>query len=142
MARKFDKDAVLDLLDQWLVAEDETIEQTKKIGSATENDSIKIFMDIIRTDSAKHKRIQDFLKKALTAQSPVVSFDEIGDISQMVNDHLELEQKTVDYGNELVKDVNLPVVKELLEYLLEDEQKHVRLLKSLAAMKEFAQKNT
>ena len=99
-------------------------------------------MDIIRTDSAKHKRIQDFLKKALTAQSPVVSFDEIGDISQMVNDHLELEQKTVDYGNELVKDVNLPIVKELLEYLLEDEQKHVRLLKSLAAMKEFAQKNT
>lgn len=142
MARKFDKDAVLDLLDQWLIAEDETIEQTKKIGSATENDSIKIFMDIIRTDSAKHKRIQDFLKKALTTQAPTVSFDQIGDISQMVNDHLELEQKTVDYGNELVKDVNLPVVKELLEYLLEDEQKHVRLLKSLAAMKEFAQKNT
>lgn len=130
------------LMNQWLEAEDETIEMTNKISQSSENETIKIFMDVIRTDSAKHKRIQNFLKDALTKKSPTMSFEEISQISGMINDHLALEQKTVDLGKQLAAEEKLPVIKELMEYLLDDEQKHVRLLNSLASFKEWAQKNT
>jgi hypothetical protein len=137
-----DTESQVKLLDQWLVAEDDTIAMTNKISASTKNDTIKIFMDIIRTDSAKHKRIQEFLKAAMTVKAPSLSFGEISEISGMINEHLALEQKTVDLGKELVAEMKLPVIKELFQYLLDDEEKHVRLLNSLAAFKEFAQKNT
>ena len=137
-----DTESKVKLLNDWLVAEDDTIAMTSRISGSTENDTIKIFMDIIRTDSAKHKRIQEFLKSALTEKAPAVSFDEIAKISEMINDHLALEQKTVDYAKLLLSEEKLPVIKELFEYLLEDEEKHVRLLNSLAAFKGYAQKNT
>lgn len=137
-----DTESQVKLLDEWLVAEDDTISMTTDIGKATNNETIKIFMDIIKTDSAKHKRIQNFLKDALTKQAPALGFDEIAEISGMINEHLALEQKTVDLGKQLVAEMKLPVIKELFQYLLEDEEKHVHLLNSLAAFKEFAQKNT
>ncbi len=135
-------EAKVNLLNEWLVAEDDTIAMTTKISGSTDNDTIKIFMDIIRTDSAKHKRIQEFLKSAMTVKAPSLDFGQIAEISAMINDHLALEQKTVDLGKQLVAEEKLPVIKELFEYLLEDEEKHVRLLNSLAAFKEYAQKNT
>ena len=132
----------LKILDDWLQAEEDTIAMTSKISSATKNPVIKIFMDVIRTDSAKHKRIQEFLKSTMTEAAVNVSFDEIGEISGMINGHLALEQKTVDMAKNLVAETKLPVQKELIEYLLEDEQKHVKLLNSLAEFKSFAIKNT
>lgn len=132
----------LELLDEWLKAEDETIEMTNKISQSTDNDAIKIFMTIIRTDSAKHKLIQNYLKDALTKGAPAMAFNEIAEVSGMINDHLALEQKTVDFGEEIAGDLNLPVIGELWNYLLDDEKKHVTLLNALAKMKEFAQKNT
>jgi rubrerythrin len=130
------------ILDEWIKAEEETIAMTNKIAGATENDSIKLFMDIIRTDSAKHKRIQEYLKKAMAMQAPALSFDEIGEISGMINEHIELEQKTVDMGHQLAAEMRLPIIKELISYLLKDEEKHVELLRNLAAFKTFAQMNT
>ncbi len=132
----------VNLLNNWLTAEDQTIEMTNNISKSTDNETIKIFMDIIRTDSAKHKRIQSFLVDAMTKQAPALDFGEIADISQMINDHLALEQKTVDLGMELAKEEKLPVIKELLEYLLEDEEKHVKLLNALSDFKQWAQQNT
>lgn len=137
-----DINAQVELLDEWLAAEDDTISMTNKITGATQNDSIKIFMDIIRTDSAKHKRIQEFLKNAMTKAAPSLSFDEIATISEMINEHLALEQKTVDLGKQLTADIKLPVIKQLFEYLLEDEEKHVRLLNSLIEIKAAAHMNT
>lgn len=130
------------LLDNWLEAEDQTIAMTNQISESTPNPTIRIFMTAIRADSVKHKLIQQFLKSALTEQAPALSFDEIARVSGMINDHLALEQKTVDIGTEMAADMKLPVLKELLQYLLEDERKHVALLNALAALKEAAQKNT
>ena len=142
MAPHHDTESKVNLLNDWLKAEDDTIGITNKITLATNNDSIKIFMDIIRTDSVKHKKMQHFLIEALTVKAPALSSDEIAKVSEMLNEHLALEQKTVDLAKELLAEEKLPVIKELFEYLLEDEQKHVRLLNSLGALKGYAQKNT
>ena len=137
-----DLEKLLGLLDHWIKAEDDTIEMTNKISGTTENPTIKLFMTAIRSDSAKHKLIQEYLKGAMTRQAPVVSPDEIATISGMINDHLELEQKTVDYGVALTRDMNLPIIKQLFEYLLDDERKHVTLLTALADLKNAATSNT
>ena len=135
-------DEILALLDEWLKAEDDTIAQTNKISAGTGNETIKVFMDIIRTDSAKHKRIQQFMKDSLTKASPALSFDEIATISDMVNEHLKLEQATVDMGQQLFEKMKLPILKDLADYLLADERLHVNLLNAMINFKGHAEKNT
>jgi rubrerythrin len=135
-------DAMVTLLQDWLKAEDDTIEMTNKISATTTNETIRLFMLIVRADSVKHRQIQQFLLDAMTKQAPAISLEEIADISEMINEHLALEQKTVDLGKSLVGQNKLPILKELMQYLLDDEEKHVRLLQSLAAMKEYVHKNT
>ena len=133
---------ILKLVDEWMVAEDDTIAMTGKIAKSTKNKTIKIWMDIIKTDSQKHKKVLAFIKDSLTKEAPAVSYDEIGEISGLINDHLALEQKTVDLGHQMVSKLRLPIQKQLFEYLLADEQKHVQMLNALAAFKAFATQNT
>lgn len=136
------KEKVLALTEEWLKAEDETIQMTKDIADTTDNETIALWMYIIRSDSTKHKRILRFIKKSLTRNAPALSFDEIATVSGMINDHLKLEQKTVDLGQEITPKVRLPIQKKLFQLLLTDEKKHVQFLESLAEFKEFTQKNT
>jgi rubrerythrin len=140
--RKEFQKKVLALLDEWLAAEDDTIAMTSRIHKATRNEAIRLYMEIVRMDSMKHKKIQEFLKETMTQRAASLSFDEIGAISGMVNDHLVLEQKTVDLGHEILPKVALPIEKQLFEYLLADEQLHVQLLRSLSQFKGAAETNT
>ena len=69
-----DTESKVKILNEWLAAEDDTIAMTNQITGASGNDTVKIFMDVIRTDSAKHKRIQEFLKTSMTEKAPTLSF--------------------------------------------------------------------
>ena len=140
--RKRIREKVLALLDEWLQAEDDTVAMTARVGKATKNEAIHLYMDIIRTDSLKHKKIQQFLKTTMTERAVALSFDEIATIAALVNDHLALEQKTVDLGHEILPKITHPVEKQLFDYLLSDEELHVQLLQSLALFKGAAERNT
>jgi hypothetical protein len=136
------KEQVLALVEEWLQAEDDTIQMTKDIATETENETISLWMYIIRSDSTKHKRILNFIKKSLTKKSAVLSYDEIGAVSEMIKEHLKLEQKTVDLGAELKPKVRLPIEQQLFDLLLTDERKHVKFLEALSSFKDFASRNT
>lgn len=136
------KETLLKLIEEWLKAEDDTIEMTKKVREKSANETIALWMYIIRSDSAKHKRILKFIKKSLTKQAAMLSYEDIAAISQMVNTHLKLEQKTVDLGTQITPKVRLPIEKKLFQLLLEDERKHVAFLESLAEFKSWATRNT
>jgi rubrerythrin len=130
------------LLKEWLDAEEQTIKMTNRISTSTDNPAVKMFMTIIRSDSAKHKLVQEYLLNSLTVKAPEVTFEEIGEISGMINEHLALEQKTVELGQTLAEEINLPIITDLLNYLVDDERKHVTLLNALIHIKSVAQRNT
>jgi hypothetical protein len=133
---------ILASLKEWLVHEDETIEMTNKVTAASNNASVKLIMDIIRMDSVKHKRIQQYMIDSMETSAPAISYDEISSISGIINEHIELEQKTVDLSAGLADAIKFPIQARLFEYLQEDEKKHVILLKMLANYKDWATKNT
>jgi hypothetical protein len=126
---------------QWQKIENASVVSTGKIMEKTENPVVRIIMEIIQHDSQMHYRVQDLIAASLESKAIVFSTDELKDIWRMIENHIELEKKTVDLAQkslEALKGKKMLVQEYLLRYLLEDENKHNRILENLEAIKRGA----
>ena len=126
---------MLDLLRHWQGLERQGVETTAAIMEETDNLVIRLFMEIIRNDSVQHHRVQQFMIDLLTKSAPRLSWQELGEISEQIDKHNELEKETVRLATELREKCTDPVQKQLLTYLLTEEKKHVDMLANLDELK-------
>jgi len=120
----------MNLLEEWQTAEDDIIVHCQKMDEATDNAFIKALADIIKTDSLKHKEILAMIGEA-TKGNITLGQDELGDISGLIAEHLEIERKSISLALMEFENSSSFVVQQLLFYLLEDERKHFMLLTML-----------
>lgn len=119
------------LLQKWQRYEDDTIKMTTDIIARTDNPLIREVMEIIRQDSAQHRRVQQFIVDTFTKEAIRLQPEELARIWELIEKHLELEEESVRLAEEARRDTRLLVQKYLLDYLLLDERKHVELLDNL-----------
>ena len=122
-------------LRQWQGLEDKTIEQTTAIAQKTENPLIKLIMEIIRQDSAMHRRVQQVMLDGLEKQAFTLTPEELADVWDLIEEHAEMERQTIALAEKARRNCRLFVHRHLLTYLIEDEQKHDRLLSQLEDFK-------
>ena len=75
---------------------------------------------------------------SLEKQAIALSPDELGEIWTLIEKHIELERKTINFAKEALealKGKKMVVEQYLLEYLLEDENKHNKILDNLEGIK-------
>ena len=104
----------------------------------TENPLIRLVMEIVQRDSQLHHRVQQFVIDSLESKPVNLSVDELGTISEMIDNHLAIENQMVelvDQALESVKDKKMIVQEYLLNFLVEDEKKHAAMLKALDSIK-------
>jgi rubrerythrin len=101
----------------------------------TTNPLVRQIMEIIRNDSGQHHRVQQFLIDSLTKQSITLTPEELGEIWDKVERHIALERETVELARKLKEECRQFVQREIIEYLLIDEDKHTRLLEQLESFK-------
>jgi rubrerythrin len=123
------------ILHKWQGLEDATVTQTTAIIEKTHNPLIRTVMEIIRSDSQMHKRVQQVMLDGLEKQAFSLTPEELGDIWDMVERHAEMERETIRLAEEARKSCRLFVHRHLLSYLLDDERKHDRLLTDLEDFK-------
>jgi hypothetical protein len=123
------------LLKHWQDLEVATITQTSTIMEKTQNPLIRLVMEIIRQDSAMHKRVQQVILDSLEKQAFSLSPEELADIWDLVEKHAEMEKETIVLAEKARKNCRLFAQRHLLTYLIEDEQKHDRLLSQLEDFK-------
>lgn len=126
---------IVEILEHWQDAENRTVAQTTAIIAKTENPLVKLVMDIIRHDSIMHNRVQQFIVDSLTVKAISLTPEELGQIWEMVEQHIAMERETIGYGEELTKLCKLFVQSHLIGYLLTDENKHEKMLTQLEDFK-------
>ena len=122
-------------LKKWQVIEDKAVKSTKDIMSKTKNPIVKHIMEIIHQDSAMHRRIQQLIIDSFEKQAITLTPEELGDVWEMVEQHIELEKETVRLAEESRKNSKNFVIRYLLGYLMTDELKHNEILQQMEDVK-------
>ncbi len=130
-----DKKEMVDLMKQWQKIEDAAIQNTTEIIKETTNPLIHIVMEIIRQDSAMHRRVQQLIINYFEDNSLKIESDEIEDLWEKLSEHDEIEKKTIELAKTALKDTKSSLVKYLVEYLLTDEKKHDKMIQELEKLK-------
>jgi hypothetical protein len=130
----------VELLRSWQSLERESIATTAEIMESTDNLLIRQIMEIIRNDSVQHHRVQQFIIDILTREPVRMSPDDMAEVWTRLEQHDELERRTIRMAIELKEKTTDVVAKVLLEYLILDEQKHDTLLGQLEAVKRHLSK--
>ena len=122
----------------WQKVENASIASTGRVIEKTENPIVRLVMEIIGRDSQMHHRVQQWIVDSLTGKTVVLSPEEVGNVWKMIEDHIELEKRTIELAEEALETIKtskgMLVQAYLLEYLMDDEKKHNLLLERLASI--------
>ena len=128
-------DDLVKILKQWQTIEDGAVETTTEIMKRTSNPLIRLVMEIIKHDSVMHKHVQQVMIDGLEKEAFSLTPEELGEIWDLVEEHHQHEKDTLELAEQARRNCRLFVHRHLLTYLLEDEQKHDRLLAQLEDFK-------
>lgn len=126
---------LIDALKKWQKIEDQSVKSTTEIITKTKNPVIKHIMEIIRQDSAMHKRIQQLIIDNFEKEPITFTPEEVGDVWEMVQKHIEVEKDAVGLAEECRKNSRNFIVRYLLGYLMTDERKHDIILEQMEDVK-------
>lgn len=138
MSTKEKQEALVSNMKVWQKLENAAVSQTAVILEQTEHPLIRAVAEIIQRDSQMHYRIQQLLVDSLEKEYIPVLIDHLEGVWDAVEKHIQLEKKTVELAQESLKSIEgtKNVVQQyLLNYLLEDEKKHDKLLADLELIK-------
>lgn len=123
------------VLKSWQKLECKAMDDTAAIIEESNSALVRMIMSIIRHDSLMHHRVQQFLIDSITEADVPVSRDDLANIWDSIEQHDRLEEKAITMAEELRDEAWSPIHKQLLDYLLEDEKKHDRLIDQLREVK-------
>lgn len=129
---------IIDNMRQWQKIENASVASTGKMIEKTANPVVRMIMEIIQRDSQMHYRVQELIADSLESKTMHLNPDELNEIWDMVDHHIQIEEKTVELAEqalELLKGRKMVVQEYLIQYLLQDEQKHNRVLADLETIK-------
>jgi hypothetical protein len=141
MSTKELQEKIVDNMKRWQKVEDASVASTGKVIESTDNPVVRMVMEIIQRDSQFHYRVQEFIADSLTSKTVVLSTDELADVWDMIEKHIQLEEKTMELAKEALgalKGKKMLVQEYLLNYLMEDEAKHNKILAHLEQIKKGA----
>jgi hypothetical protein len=123
------------VLRKWQDIEDGTVALTSNVLGKTKNPLIRLVMEIIQQDSAMHKKVQQAILDSLEKEAFSLQPEELAEIWSMIEKHDQVEKEAVRLAEEARDACPLVVQRQLLEYLIEDEKKHDRLMGNLEDFK-------
>lgn len=138
MSTKELQEKLVDNMRRWQKIENASVASTGRVIEKTDNPIVRLVMEIIQRDSQMHYRVQDLIADSLEGKTIVLNPEELGEVWEMVEQHIKLEKKTMELAQEAldaIKDRKMNVQQYLLEYLMIDEDKHNKVLEKLEMIK-------
>ena len=138
MSTKEKLEKVATIMKRWQRIENAAVSQTSQVMDETENQLIRLVMEIIQRDSNMHHRVQQAVIDSLERESINVFYDDLEKVWVSIEKHIAIEKKTIELAKsalEALEGTKTPVQQYLITYLLADEEKHDKLLDDLALVK-------
>jgi rubrerythrin len=126
---------LVDAMKQWQAIERDAIDTGTELMEKTDNLLVRQIMEIIRNDSVQHHRVQQFIIDSLTRTPVKLTPEDLALIWDEIEKHDEAERKTIELGKKVRDECPFFVQRTLLDYLIDDEQKHDKLLGELEKFK-------
>ncbi len=127
--------ALVVLLKKWQGIEDGSVALTSSVLEKTRNPLIRLVMEIIQQDSVMHKKVQQAILDSLEKEAFSLQPEELAEIWDMLEKHDETEKNAIRLAQEARDSCPLVIQRQLLDYLIEDEKKHERLMGNLEDLK-------
>ena len=138
MSTKEIQEQIVSNMKRWQKIENASVASTGQIIEKTNNPVVRMVMEIIQRDSQFHYRVQEFIADSLEKKAVALSPDELGEVWDLIEKHIQLEKKTVELAEEALtalKGRKMLVQEYLINYLLHDEEKHNKVLDELEKIK-------
>jgi hypothetical protein len=138
MSTKAIQEKMIDNMRRWQKIENASVSSTGHVMEKTKNPVVRLVMEIIQRDSQMHYHVQELIAESLESKTISLTPEELRDVWSMIEDHIKLEEKSVELANEAIKALKgrkMVVQEYLLDYLLTDEQKHNKILETLGTIK-------
>ncbi len=128
-------DELKQILRRWQKIEDGSVAHATAILEKTQNPLIRLVMEIIRQDSMMHKKVQQAILDSLEQEAFQLQPEELAEIWEMIEEHDKQEAEAVRMAEQARRACPLAIQRQLLEYLIDDERKHERLMGHLEDFK-------
>jgi len=139
MSTKEAQNKIVENMRKWQKIENASVASTGRVIAETDNPIVRLIMEIIQRDSQMHYRVQELIEDSLTTKAIALTPDDVGKVWSSIEKHIEIEKKTIELARESLESIGknkgMIVQRYLLEYLLQDEQKHDAVLANLLAIK-------
>ncbi len=138
MSTKEKQEALVQQMKVWQKLENAAVSQTSKIMEETDHPLIRAVAEIIQRDSHMHYRVQQLIIDSLEKEAIPVLIDQLDKVWGTVEKHIEIERKTIEAARqslEAIQGTRNVVQQYLLNYLMQDEKKHEKLLEDLDLIK-------
>jgi hypothetical protein len=142
MAKKDPKqlqDEIVDTMKRWQKVENAAIASTGQIIEKTENPLIRMVAQIIQRDSHMHYGVQGFIVDSIEREAISLTSDELVQVWDLIEAHIEIEKQTMELATQLLEATKgqqgMIIQDYLMNYLAQDEQKHIDLLDRLDDIK-------
>ena len=130
-----------ELIQNWIVLEENTITTATDLMSQSSNPMLKTMIDLVKMDSEKHKRILETIRLSLNS-AYAFSTDDLKVVDTFIEKHAEMEKNAVKTAEQALEMGSLPLPKLLLSHLLEDEKSHDTYMEELTKIKAHMAKDT
>ena len=95
-------------------------------------------MEVIGNDSMNRHRVQELIASSLETGVVTLSPEDVAEVWDLIQKRIDMEKKAETYAREsaaALKGKKMVIQEYLLNYLLEDEEKHDRLVDDLKMIK-------
>ncbi len=138
MGTKEKQEQLVAKMKRWQGIENAAVTQTSRILEDSDHPLIRLVAEIIQRDSTMHHRVQQTIIDSVERESINVFVDDLEKVWDAIEKHIAIEKKTIVLAKESIaalEGTKHPVQQYLLAYLLDDEEKHDRLLNNLELLK-------
>jgi hypothetical protein len=123
------------ILKDWQNLEDSTISFAEDLMRKSNNDFVKVIMEMIKRDSEKHKAMQQFAIDHLTKRAIEIAPQDLVPLGDVLDRHLQAEAKSMGLANAAITKSKDFFANFIINYLMADEIKHHEMLTRLEQIK-------
>jgi len=126
-----EKDQLKAFLKKQVTLEEKIVKIAKTSVKNTKNELVRYLIEAIAIDSNKHALLLNAILARLESKTPFIDEAKRDELGKNIKEHIALEATAIQTYGDLIPKTEDPGTKQVLEYILEDEKRHHKLLKQL-----------
>ncbi|MFX1562085.1 MAG: ferritin family protein [Promethearchaeota archaeon] len=126
-----DKNEFIKFLKDQISLEEQIVSIATASVKTTKNQLVRRLVEGIGLDSNKHALILQAIIAHLESKTPFITEEKRNELGRNISHHIELEAKAIKTYSSIISKTTDAGIKNLLEYILEDERRHHKLLNEI-----------